>query len=136
MKVIVTFPKEYASNLYGPAWIEHYGDTPEGFEAFLQDSADWVNGFIDAIEASPYNDTVLFYDLVPEYEEEDLYLGAYARSMYDRGHAPAADESYSQRFGHVLHFSKDVSVRPACMETVTACPRDIALSNWQTPRRT
>ncbi len=95
MKVIATFPKEYASNLYGPAWVEHYGDTPEGFESFLQDSADWVNGFIDAIEASPYNDTVLFYDLVPEYEEEDLYLGAYARAMYDRGHAPAGKRGIS-----------------------------------------
>ena len=96
IKEIVCFSNGYVLNATGPAWTQYemYGNgSPEGFELFLDDTIIWMNGFIDAIESSAYRDTVVYYDLQNEYDHRDQNIGAYARAVYDRSHAPASGGS-------------------------------------------
>ncbi len=98
IKVIVCFSNGYVLNGTGPAWtqFEMYGNgSPAGFQLFLDDTVLWMNGFIDAIEASTYKDTVIYYDLQNEYDHRDQNIGDYARAVYDRSHAPVGKRGFS-----------------------------------------
>ncbi|RKX35097.1 MAG: hypothetical protein DRP64_19560, partial [Verrucomicrobia bacterium] len=98
IKVIVCFSNGHVLNGYGPRWTQHetYGNgSPEGFQVFLDHAVSWINGLIDAIEASAYKDTVIYYDLQNEYHHSDQNIGDYARALYDRSHAPAGKRGFS-----------------------------------------
>ncbi|RKX35961.1 MAG: hypothetical protein DRP64_19030, partial [Verrucomicrobia bacterium] len=98
IKVIVCFSNIYVLNSTGPAWTqyERYGNgSPEGFQLFLDEAVTWMNDYIDAIEASTYKDTVVYYDLQNEYDHLDQNIGDYVRAVYDRSHAPAGKRGFS-----------------------------------------
>jgi hypothetical protein len=75
-----------ATNL--PWWVDAYGNTTSGFSAFLSDTAHWANTIIDAAEASPYADSVIYYDLENEYYQHTLNAQWYISFMYDWSHVP------------------------------------------------
>jgi len=76
-------------------WQDEYGNTPEGFADFLVDTKTWVDGFVDAIEGSAYDDTVFAYDITAEYYEGHPYMGWYTRYMYDWTATPKGKMSIS-----------------------------------------
>ena len=103
LKVIIAFGNNYFDAGNGTAghrwWMEGYTD----FSLFLGDTRTWVNGFVNAIESSPWKSAILFYDYENEYYRETPYAGWYLSYLYDWSAIPAG-----KRGASVLQVPADV----------------------------
>jgi len=127
IKVIVCFSNGNVLNSTGPAWTqyERYGNgSPAGFQLFLDESLDWMNGFIDAIEASAFKDTVIYYDLQNEYDHLDTNIGAYACAVYDRSHAPAGKRGFSALMWQPWTGDHDIDIEDLAIQLGGGRPLD------------
>ncbi|WP_266157986.1 hypothetical protein [Dyella silvatica] len=92
ISVIVTFGNNYYSDndpTSGlPWWAWAYGNTNQGFSAFLNDTATWMNKIVGAIESSPYANSVIYYDLENEYFQQTTNAQWYISFLYDWSNVP------------------------------------------------
>ena len=112
LKVIIAFGNNYFDAGNGTSghrwWMNHYTD----FSTFLGDTRTWVNGFVNAIESSPWRSAVLFYDYENEYYRENPYMGWYLTYLYDWSAIPAGKRGVS-----VLHVPQDVDDMKSQLQT-------------------
>jgi hypothetical protein len=91
-KVIVTFANTYlhldSSDCPGKKiWECKYG--AGGWGSFLADAEHWVDGYVGAIEASPYRDAVIAYDYFNEASNPVPHAWEYVNHLYDHSLVPA-----------------------------------------------
>jgi hypothetical protein len=94
IKILLSFGNSYHTSLYQETpkiywWELGYGDNSSGLLNFCADSTTWENGFIDKIEASPWADTVIYYDYHPEWSSLRHGTAEYITYLYDHTHVPA-----------------------------------------------
>ena len=82
-------------------WMDHY-QYPKTFVDFLNDTREWINGFVNKIEASVYNSAILYYDYQNEYLLEHPYMGWYLTYLYDWSAVPKGKRGCS-----IMHIHKD-----------------------------
>jgi len=95
LQVIISFANDYLRmrNDTYTLWGEFYGDSEAGFQTFLRDSVRWIDGYVNAIEASPWRLSVICYDYQNEYnnigkEPNQGYTNRYVAYLYDSSAIP------------------------------------------------
>lgn len=99
IKVIICFGNDYLNGINRDTgnewWKDFYGNNYQGFTNFLYATSNWVNGFVDACESSPYSSSILYYDYQNEYNQYTPYVGWYCTFLYDWSHVPAGKRGIS-----------------------------------------
>jgi hypothetical protein len=100
IKVIISFGNSYQSGGDGTSstnrwWMNAYGNTVAGYTNFLNDTKLWLNGFVDAVLASPYGANVLYFDYQNEYNHANPYEAWYVTFLYDWSNVPAGKRGVS-----------------------------------------
>ena len=92
INVIIAFGNNYYSDSDPssgqPWWAVAYGNSSSGFSAFLSDTATWMNQIVDAVESSPYANSVIYYDMENEYYSGTQNAQWYISFLYDWTHIP------------------------------------------------
>lgn len=92
ISVIVAFGNNYYDSndpVSGmPWWAVAYGNSNDGFARFLNDTGTWMNTIVNAIESSPYANSVIFYDLQNEYDAQITNARWYISFLYDWSSVP------------------------------------------------
>jgi hypothetical protein len=84
-------------------WQCTYGNTTEGFTSFLTDCKTWIDGYVQAVESSPYRSTVIYYDHQNEYFGNRPFMGWYLTFLHDWSAIPRGKHGCS-----VLRVPEDV----------------------------
>jgi len=103
LQVIICFGNNYFDCGNGDPGHRWWMNSYDEFSDFLSDTAYWVNGFVNSIEASAYKNAIIFYDYENEYYRNHPYMGWYLTFLYDWSAVPEGKRGCS-----VLHVPYDV----------------------------
>jgi hypothetical protein len=95
LKVIIVFGNNYFDLGNGTSGHRWWMGSYTNFANFLGDTRTWVNGFVNAVESSPWRSAVLFYDYENEYYLDNPNMGWYLTYLYDWSAIPAGKRGVS-----------------------------------------
>jgi len=95
IQVIAVFANVWFSGGNGDPGHRWWMNAYDVFGDFLVDTAAWMRGFVEAIEASPYANAVIFYDYENETYANRGNMAPYLRYVYDSSGVPEGKRGVS-----------------------------------------